>query len=251
MIWIIGGTSNAVEIARLMQTVQLPHLVTVTTALGRDIAALEGSSVLTGALSPEEMGQLIDDRSITTVVDASHPFAADVSRQAMNVCAQKAIRYIRYERKQVRHAAARYFDDYESLIAYLQKTSGNVLITTGSKYCAKYLPLGVERLYVRVLDTPASLQQTREAGYPADHVLTMRAVVTEEENLQTMKELNIRYLVTKDSGADGGLDEKILAAQNVAAEVLIIDRPQLEYPLMFSDYKELMQSIIHPKSSEA
>ncbi|MBP1618685.1 MAG: precorrin-6x reductase [Bacteroidetes bacterium] len=251
MIWIIGGTSNAVEISRLMQAEQLPHLVTVTTALGRNIAALEGSTVLTGALTPQDMGQLIDDRSITTVVDASHPFAVDVSRQAMIVCEQKAIRYIRYERKQVRHAAARYFGDYEGLIAYLQNTSGNVLITTGSKYCAKYLPLGVERLFVRVLNTPASLQQTDEAGYPPDHVLTMRAVVSEAENLQTMKELKIRYLVTKDSGVDGGLDEKILAAQSVGAEVLIIDRPQLEYPLVFTDYSELMQSIIHPKSFEA
>lgn len=247
MIWIIGGTSNAVEIARLMQANQLPHLVTVTTSLGRDIAALQGSRVLTGALSAEAMEQLIDEHGIRAVVDASHPFAADVSRQAMAVSTLKGISYIRFERALLRHSTARYFDDYENVISYLQATSGNILITTGSKYCAKYMPLGVDRLFVRVLDTPASLQQTSEAGYPSDRVLTMRAVVSEAENRQTMKDLQIRFLVTKDSGADGGLQEKIAAASTVGAEVLIIDRPAMHYPVVFSDYSDLMHYLIHSK----
>lgn len=243
MIWIIGGTSNAVEIARLMQVNQLPHLITVTTSLGRDIAELQGSRVLTGALTPEAMEQLIDREHIRLVVDASHPFAADVSRQAMAVCTHKDLLYLRFERQQVRHSAARYFDSYESVIRFLEKTNGNILITTGSKYCAKYMPLGVDRLFVRVLDTPASLQQTGEAGYPSEHVLTMRAVVTEAENRQTMKDLQIRFLVTKDSGADGGLEEKIQAALSVGAEVLIIDRPRLHYPFAFETYESLLHAI--------
>ena len=44
-------------------------------------------------------------------------------------------------------------------------------------------------------------------------------------NIATLKHINGKYLVTKDTGKAGGFDEKLSAAQKAGAELIIITRP--------------------------
>ena len=46
-------------------------------------------------------------------------------------------------------------------------------------------------------------------------------------------------MVTKDSGAEGGMVEKISAANQLNVEVLILKRPQLNYPVVFNDIQKI------------
>lgn len=82
------------------------------------------------------------------------------------------------------------------------------------------------RCYVRVLQTPESVQACQKAGVDAAHVISMNPPFSVADNVKLLKEKNIDFLVTKDSGQAGGFPEKLMAAKAVGAVVIIIRRPR-------------------------
>jgi precorrin-6A/cobalt-precorrin-6A reductase len=243
MIWVVGGTSNATEICERLVVAGLSVVVSVTTDFGRQLSEFSGIEVVQGKLTREEMEHLIQTRGVRLVVDASHPFAAEVSSNAMQVAQATAVPYLRFERANTRFENATYVDSYEEAVAYLTPKPGNILLTTGSKFVAKFIPLGVERLFARVLSTSDSVALCEQAGLNLVNVIAMCGVGSVALNLALLNEFDIRFLVTKESGVEGGLQEKIEAANLVNAELIIIQRPAINYPEVYSDYDLLMDRI--------
>ena len=243
MIWVVGGTSNAKEICEHLASEAHRVLVSVTTDYGRQLSEFPGIEVVQGKLSREEMEHLIQTRGVRLVVDASHPFAAEVSTNAMLASKNTAVPYLRFERANTRFANATYVNGYEQAVAYLAEKPGNILLTTGSKFVAKFIPLGAERLFARVLSTSDSVALCEQAGLKPVNVIAMCGVGSVALNMALLKEFDIQFLVTKESGAEGGLQEKIEAANQMNAEVIIIQRPAINYPEVYSDYDLLMDRI--------
>lgn len=243
MIWVVGGTSNATEICERLVVAGLSVVVSVTTDFGRQLSEFSGIEVVQGKLSREEMEHLIQTRGVRLVVDASHPFAAEVSANAMLAAKNTGVPYLRFERGNTRFGNATYVDSYEEAVAYLADKQGNILLTTGSKFVAKFIPLGVERLFARVLSTSDSVALCEQAGLNPVNVIAMCGVGSVALNLALLNEFDIRFLITKESGAEGGLHEKLEAANQAGAEVIIIQRPTINYPEVYSDYDLLMTRI--------
>jgi precorrin-6A/cobalt-precorrin-6A reductase len=243
MIWVIGGTSNASEICERLAVAGLSVVVSVTTDFGRQLSEFSGIEVVQGKLSLQGMEQLIQNYRVRLVVDASHPFATEVSTNAMLAAKTTGVPYLRFERANTRFANATYVDSYEEAVAYLADKQGNILLTTGSKFVAKFIPLGVERLYARVLSTSDSVALCEQAGLKPVNIIAMCGVGSVALNMALLNEFDIRFLVTKESGTEGGLQEKIEAAKLVNAEVIIIQRPTINYPEVYSDYDLLMARI--------
>jgi precorrin-6A/cobalt-precorrin-6A reductase len=243
MIWVVGGTSNATEICERLVMAGLSVVVSVTTDFGRQLSEFSGIEVVQGKLSHEEMEHLIQTRAVSLVVDASHPFATEVSANAMLAAKIIGVPYLRFERANTRFANATYVDSYEEAVAYLAHKEGNILLTTGSKFVAKFIPLGVERLFARVLSTSDSVALCEQAGLNPVNIIAMCGVGSVALNMALLKEFDIRFLVTKESGAEGGLPEKLEAANQAGTELIIIQRPAINYPEMYSDYDLLMDRI--------
>ena len=243
MIWVVGGTSNAKEICERLIATGVSVIVSVTTDYGRQLSEFTGIEVVQGKLSREEMEQLIQNYCVRVVVDASHPFATEVSANAMLAAKTIGVSYLRFERGNTRFGNATYVDSYEEAVAFLTHKPGNILLTTGSKFVAKFIPLGVERLFARVLSTSDSVALCEQAGLKPVNVIALCGVGSVALNLALLNEFDIRFLVTKESGAEGGLQEKIEAANQVNAEVIIIQRPAINYPEVYSDYDLLMDRI--------
>lgn len=243
MIWVVGGTSNAKEICERLIATGVSVIVSVTTDYGRQLSEFPGIEVVQGKLSREEMERLIQNYRVRVVVDASHPFAAEVSSNAMLAAKTTDVPYLRFERANIRFENATYVDSYEAAVAYLTEKQGNILLTTGSKFVAKFIPLGMERLFARVLSTSDSVALCEQAGLNPVNVIAMCGVGSVALNMALIKEFNIRFLVTKESGVEGGLPEKLKAASLAGAELIIIQRPAVNYPEVFSEYDLLMDRI--------
>ncbi len=245
MIWLIGGTSNALELCRRLTEKRLPLLVTVTTGYGESLIQNEGVEVLTGALTPDDMAILIRQRKITLIVDGSHPFAYVVSQNAMAVAEDAAIPYLRFEREtNEASTSAVYVDSYTDACQYLMDKPGNVLLTTGSKNLVDFTPLGADRLYPRVLPVPAGLEACKNSGIGPSHIIAAIGPFSTEFNVATIRQYNISYLITKDSGNEGGFPEKIAAAEQAGITAVVIRRPALQYPAVYSDYKMIIGRIM-------
>jgi len=243
MIWVVGGTSNATEICERLAVAGLSVVVSVTTDFGRQLSEFPGIEVVQGKLSREEMEHLILTHGVRLVLDASHPFATEVSANAMLAAKTIGVPYLRFERTNIRFENATYVDSYEAAVAYLAERQGNILLTTGSKFVAKFIRLGTERLFARVLSTSDSVALCEQAGLNPVNIIAMCGVGSVALNLALLKEFEIRFLITKESGVEGGLPEKLEAANQANARLIIIQRPVINYPEVYSDYDLLMTRI--------
>ena len=77
MIWIIGGTSDANKIAKLLVEQGKKVLVSTTTSYGSELAQLNDVLVIQQKLSTNDMRLLIKEHAVEQVIDASHPFATE------------------------------------------------------------------------------------------------------------------------------------------------------------------------------
>ncbi|WP_159517240.1 precorrin-6A reductase [Sunxiuqinia indica] len=243
MIWIIGGTSDANKLAERFRCEGHRVLISTTTSYGAHLAALQYCEVIERQLSEKEMEQLLIEKAISAVVDASHPFAELVSTQAMAVCERLKRLYLRYEREQLQVPGAKYYTNYDEVIESLKQTNGNILLTIGSKNVYRFCPELRERIIARVLAVSKSLDECQAAGLQAHQLIAMKGRMRMETNRALMQEYEITQLVTKESGEAGGLTEKCQAAQELGIVVHILSRPRLNYPLVFSDMEELVQQL--------
>ena len=114
---------------------------------------------------------------------------------------------------------------------------GNILLTTGSKELGIFASkLDKKRLFVRVIPTESSIEKCRSEGIEESHIIALKGPFSEETNIEHIRKYNIKYLVTKESGAGSGFSEKMsaaydavyaikAAAEKEGVEVFIIRRP--------------------------
>jgi len=241
MIWIIGGTSEANEIAADLSSKDFDIVVSTTSEYGELLAQKNRVHVVCGKMDKPTMIQAFTNTSI--VIDASHPYAQEVSENAMEACAHLKISYIRFERKTTTISGANYYPDYVALENSLKTVAGNIFLTIGSNNLHRLSALDRNRLIVRVLAVTESIMKCAEANIPAHNIIASKGRFTKETNMALMKEYNIKHLVTKDSGEAGGLFEKIAAAQELGIAVHIVEKSKIEYPLVFTDKNKLIQRV--------
>ena len=97
MIWILGGTSESVELLDRIRG-KFEYIVTVATESGKErLPAAE--PVRVGRLSQEQMREFIKEQAIDEVVDLTHPYATEVTRNVRQLCRELQLRYLRYVRE--------------------------------------------------------------------------------------------------------------------------------------------------------
>ena len=135
------------------------------------------------------------------------------------------------------------FADYESCVQALTDTSGNILLTTGSKELAVFAPLK-ERLFVRVLPGLESIGLCEKAGIRGKQILAMQGPFSEEMNLAMIHQFSIRYLVTKASGAHSGFQEKLAAAQKAGITACVIGKQEQEQGMSYAQVTETLSRLL-------
>ncbi len=239
MIWVIGGTSDANKIVEMLLESGKRILVSTTTTYGSQLAQKKDVTIIQKQLTKEDMHQLLQDYNISKVVDASHPFAQLVSENAIEVCQNNNIPYVRFERKVKEYANASYYQNYDDLIQALKQTNGDILLTIGSKNISLFSTIR-DRIIARVLPVQYSIVLCENAGLKAHQILAMKGRVKTSTNIALMTEYNITHLVTKDSGEAGGMDEKIEAAKECNVNVHILNRPVINYPVILDNYQDIL-----------
>lgn len=115
----------------------------------------------------------------------------------------------------------------EEAAAWLAGTEGNVLLTTGSKELRIFtsVPGYRERLFARVLSLPSVVASCAELGFQGRNLICMQGPFSEEMNIALIHQTKAQYLVTKDTGREGGFPEKESAARACGCRMIIIRRP--------------------------
>ena len=240
---VFAGTTEGYEISRFLSENQLPVLACVATEYGSK--SLQENSCLhvqAGRLDEQQMRDLFFREKPELVLDATHPYAAEVTQNIRKACEETGVSYTRILRTGSEQQNAVYVRDAKEAAEYLEGTEGNVLLTTGSKELAVFTSVTDynKRLFARVLSLPSVIESCQALGFEGRNLIAMQGPFSKELNQAMLEQYQCKYLVTKDSGKAGGFLEKIQAAEALGVTAVIIGRPLAEEGLSLKECRHML-----------
>ena len=251
---VFAGTTEGYAICNFLAENGVSVYACAATEYGGSL--LEENSFLhvsAGRLKTEDMEELFQKETPEIVLDATHPYAAEVTKNIRKACENAGVRYQRVLRPEgERSSEAVYVESPEEAAEFLSGTEGNIFLTTGSKELAKFtvIPDYKERLFARVLSIPSVIQSCAELGVEGKHLIGMQGPFSAEINEAMLRQFQCSYLVTKDTGLAGGFPEKIEACQRCGATPVIIGRPLKEEGLSLPEARGFLAKFFDLKLSQ-
>lgn len=222
-----GTTEGRLLCGRLARAGRPVRAFVATDYGGRLAGEAPGVEVCEGRLDADAMGRAVAGCSL--VVDATHPYARQVSENLRGACEKAGVPLLRVARPAtplppdaVAVGSAR--EAGEFLVA----REGEVLVATGAKelgVLAAAMGDQAARLHVRTLPSPEALRACGQAGVPPERVICVQGPVSRSMNVACLRDSRASWLLTKDSGREGGMPEKIGAARECGARLVVIGRP--------------------------
>ena len=250
MIFTAAGTQDGREIVRRLCAAGHDVAASVVSTYGQQLLAEqeEGSRghLLINDTPLDEAGlhDFFSAHGIHVFVDATHPYAVNVSRNAMAACAAAGIPYIRFERDltDISYENVHLVHSYEEAAETAAHFGKNVFLTTGSRNLERFVkakPLVSCTLIARVLPTAEVIALCEGLGLTPAQIIAMQGPFSRELNRAMYEKYGADVVVTKNSGTIGGTDAKFQAAADLNLPVIVIDRPILNYPHLAHTYEDV------------
>ncbi|MFE9461602.1 cobalt-precorrin-6A reductase [Streptomyces californicus] len=225
---VLGGTTEARRLAEIL-TAPVPGepvQVRVTTSLAGRVAAprLPPGEVRVGGFGgPGGLAAWMGEHGVDVLVDATHPFAAAMSRNAAEAAALARVPLLALRRP---GWTARDGDRWHSAgslaeaAGMLPALGERVFLTTGRMGLAAFAGADLDALWflVRSVDAPEPPRPART------EVLLDRGPFTLDGERELLRRHRIDVLVTKDSGGDATAP-KLTAAREAGIPVVVVRRP--------------------------
>lgn len=209
------------------------------------IAKHSNIDCLIGKMNTEQIIEFIGQNDIDLMIDSTHPYAKEISLNLINASKVTHIDVIRFERRStISSAEGLHFEDFNKALNYLKDTEGNILFTTGvNEVISMEEQLEVSRIFVRIVPMKSSIDKVKTTSIPLNQIIQKQPPYSLKENIDHVNEYNIKYLVTKDSGAEGNTKEKVIACKRLGIQLLVIDRPKISYNQSFYSSEEIIEFI--------
>lgn len=217
---VLGGTAEAIRLAELLAA---DHVQVVTSLAG---AVTEphlpvGDVRVGGFGGAPGLVAYLRENQVSAVVDATHPFAEQMSRHAAAACSEAGVSLLRLSRQSwaTRPDAAswHWVDTIAEARRAAEQLGERVFLAIGRQSLAQFADWTDRFVLVRVVDPP-------EFAVPATwEVLRSRGPFARADERELMRSRGIRVLVTKDSG--GSTDAKLDVAAELGVAVVMVRRP--------------------------
>ena len=220
---LLGGTGDANVLAEALVRADIDAIYSYAgrtqIPLGHALPTRIGG--FGGALG---LADYIKQERITHVIDATHPFAAEMSRHAVEACAATDIPLIALERAPwVRTSDDNWIEvaDIDAAVAALPDAPTRVFLAIGRQHIAPFAAKPQHAYTLRFVDAPDGA-----LPLPNAEVIVSRGPFTLEGDRELMHSRGIDLLVARNSGGTGAR-AKIDAARELGLPVIMIARPAL------------------------
>lgn len=233
MILVLAGTSDGCRVIWALRERGYRVIATAVTPYGAELAREAGASeVWQGELTASLLKELLLERKPLALVDATHPFALQITALSRQVCGELSIPYFRYRREKALlpgDPRLKVVSSWEEAAAAAATAQGKtIFLTIGTRKLeifAQHPALKLKRLIVRVLPERSSLEKCLSLGFGPRDIIAMQGPFSYDLNLALYKQYGAEVLVTKDSGKIGGTEAKIQAALDLEMEVIVVEPP--------------------------
>jgi len=220
---ILGGTSDANALAEAIARARIDAIYSyagrtqspVAPSLPTRVGGFGGSNGLAAFIAQE---------NITHVIDATHPFAAEMSRIAVAACSATGTALIALERAPWAPSADDNWievPDIGAAVAALPTTPARVFLAIGRQHLAPFSARPQHAYILRLVDAPDG-----PLPLPNADVITSRGPFTLAGDLELMRARGIEWVVARNAGGEGAR-AKIDAARELGLPLIMIARPDL------------------------
>ncbi|MEM9473999.1 MAG: cobalt-precorrin-6A reductase [Pseudomonadota bacterium] len=220
---ILGGTTEATQLVRALHAAGVDGTISLAGRVERPLRQplpqrIGGFGGVAGLVD------YLRDARITHVIDATHPFAAQMSRNAIAACAEIDLPLVAFTRAPWSPVAGDSWTevpDTAAAVAALDRPRETVLLAVGRQTLPDFAPNPQHRYILRLVDPPAV-----PPPYPDHHVIVSRGPFTETGDSALIVAHGVTLVVSKNSGGQAAY-AKIAAARRHGLPVLMIARPTL------------------------
>jgi precorrin-6A/cobalt-precorrin-6A reductase len=239
---ILGGTGDASELATKASAI--PEIEVISSLAGRTRQPQTPVGIVrVGGFGGEAgLTDYLRDTKIDILIDATHPFAAQISFHAAAAAATCKIPYLMLKRP----TWERFPDDQwvevdsvEEAASVLPKLASRVFLTVGRQQLAPFANLKDIWFLMRLIDPP-----TLDALTPQGVILYSRGPFTLENERKLLIEHQIDTIVSKNSGGDA-TKAKIIAARELGVKVVMVKRPATPIGEQVSDVDNAIEWLLN------
>jgi precorrin-6A/cobalt-precorrin-6A reductase len=188
------------------------------------------------------LADYVRQERITHVIDATHPFAAEMSRHAVEACAATNTPLMALERAPwTRIAGDTWIEvaDIDTAVAALPDTPARVFLAIGRQHIAPFAAKPQHAYTLRFVDAPEGA-----LPLPNAELIASRGPFTLQGDRELMASRDIQYLVARNSGGHGAR-AKIDAARELDIPAIMIARPALPERTRVESLEEVMAWLGH------
>lgn len=217
---VLGGTLDASRLAQALAQAGVDGIFSYAGRTSAPIAQplptrVGGFGGVAGLLA------FLQAEHITHVVDATHPFAAQMSSNAVQACASAGVPLLALERPAWQAQSGdvwQHVPDIASAVQALPAEPARVFLAIGRQHVAPFLACAQHWYLLRLVDPVLDLPFDR------GHVVLDRGPFTVEGDRALLHAHGITHVVSKNSGG-AGAQAKLMAARERGLPVIVIDRP--------------------------
>jgi len=221
---ILGGTTEASALAAAISAAQFPAILSYAGRVEAPraqpvpvrIGGFAGVSGLRDYLQSEGIGQ---------VIDATHPFAQQISNNAVMACRAADVPLLAVERPQWTAGAGDVWQtlpDIDAAAARLTGRGRRIFLAIGRQHLDLFAPLDQHFFLLRLVDHPQA-----RLGFRDHHLTIDRGPFSLEGDLALLRQHRIDLIVAKNAGGRGA-EAKLQAARALGIEVMLIERPVID-----------------------
>lgn len=240
---IFGGTTEGRSLAEFCAANAIPADVSSATDQGAALLP-EQVGVLRGRRSADEILELLQTGEYSRVIDATHPYASEVTQNIQLACHTAGIPCDRLIRKP-EPVTGEAVKSLSEMIDLLNTNNDSILSTLGSKSVEALTAVRgySERIWLRLLPSDTIRNTCSRLGYDPEKIILANGPFDIEENILHIRRSKAAILLTKESGAVGGYPEKAAAAAQCGIRMITLCRP----PESGYSYDEITKIILQLK----
>jgi precorrin-6A/cobalt-precorrin-6A reductase len=238
---VLGGTTEAsalaVRLAARGDAAVLSYAGRVATPKAQPLPVRVG-----GFGGVDGLAAYLRAHRVTHVVDATHPFAARISANAVAACAAVGVPIVALTRPAWQAVAGdrwTHVADIDAAVAALAGPARRVMLALGRMHVEAFLAQPQHHYLLRFVDTPDA-----PPALPRHDLVVDRGPFTAEGDRRLMVAHGVDLVVCKNAGGSGA-EAKLIAARALGLPVLLIDRPVLPLRTEYSRVEEVLDWIDH------
>ncbi|MEJ7935472.1 cobalt-precorrin-6A reductase [Sphingobium sp. AN558] len=222
-ILLLGGTTEASALARLLAAQGLSATLSYAgrTAHPRPQPVPVRSGGFGGVAG---LANYLRDHRITHLVDATHPFAAQMSAHAVDAARLTGVPLLALTRPGWKPVAGDRWTrvaDIDAAVAALSGPARRVMLALGRMHVDAFAAQPQHHYLLRFVDAP-----DRPPALPRHSLIVDRGPFTGAGDIALMQTHGVDLVVCKNAGG-AGANAKLTAARALGLPVLMIDRPVL------------------------